>query len=47
VHAYKNIGSADGIVFNAPNMLYAGEGKRSPVDEIRHEEEYGSPFTLD
>ena len=47
VHAYKNIGSADGIVFNAPNMLYAGEGKRSPVDEIRHEEEDGSPFTLD
>lgn len=47
VHAYKNIGGVDGIVFNAPNMLYAGEGKRSPVDEIRHEEEAGSPFTLD
>lgn len=47
VHAYKNIGGADGIVFNAPNMLYAGEGKRFPVDEIRHEEEAGSPFTLD
>jgi len=47
VHAYKNIGGADGIVFNAPNKLYAGEGKRSPVDEIRHEEEAGSPFALD
>ena len=47
VHAYKNIGGADGIVFNAPNRLYAGEGKRSPVDEIRHEEEAGSPFALD
>lgn len=47
VHAYKNIGGVDGIVFNAPNMLYAGEGKRSPVDEIRHEEEAGSSFTLD
>lgn len=47
VHAYKNIGGGDGIVFNAPNRLYAGEGKRSPVDEIRHEEEAGSPFVLD
>lgn len=47
VHAYKNIGGMDGIVFNGPNRLYAGEGKRSPVDEIRHEEEAGSPFTLD
>ena len=47
VHAYKNIGGEDGIVFNAPNRLYAGAGKRSPVDEIRHEEETGSPFILD
>ena len=47
VHAYKNIGGADGIVFNAPNRLYAGEWKHSPVDEIRHEEEAGSPFALD
>ena len=47
VHAYKNIGGKDGIVFNAPNRLYAGEGKRSPVDEVRHEEEPGSPFFLD
>src|SRR6266508_1129884 len=38
VHAYKNVGGENGIVFNAPNKLYAGEGKRSPVDEIRHEE---------
>ena len=47
VHAYKNIGGTDGIVFNAPNRLYAGEGKHSPVDEIRHEEEAGSSFALD
>jgi len=47
VHAYKNIGGADGIVFNAPNRLYAGEGKRSPVDEIRHEDESGSDYLLD
>ncbi|GLI37109.1 dTDP-4-dehydrorhamnose 3,5-epimerase family protein [Geobacter hydrogenophilus] len=47
VHAYKNIGGENGIVFNAPNRLYAGEGKKSPVDEIRHEEVEGAPFTLD
>ena len=47
VHAYKNIGIKNGIVFNAPNRLYAGAGKKSPVDEIRHEDEAGSPFRLD
>jgi dTDP-4-dehydrorhamnose 3,5-epimerase len=47
VHAYKNVGGEGGIVFNGPNRLYAGEGKASPVDEIRHEEEAGSPFRLD
>jgi len=47
IHAYKNIGQENGIVFNAPNRLYAGEGKRSPVDEIRHEEAGGSAYLLD
>lgn len=47
VHAYRNIGLESGIVFNAPNRLYAGEGKREPVDEIRHEELADSPFQLD
>ena len=47
VHAYKNIGAGDGIVFNAPNRLYAGEGRRDPVDEIRHEDDTDSPFQLD
>ena len=47
VHAYKNIGIENGIVFNAPNRLYAGEGKSSPVDEIRHEEVTGSSFELE
>jgi dTDP-4-dehydrorhamnose 3,5-epimerase len=47
VHAYKNVGNENGIVFNAPNRLYAGKGKRSPVDEIRHEDVVGSPFHLD
>ncbi len=47
VHAYKNIGTENGIVFNAPNRLYAGKGKKSAVDEIRHEDVEGSPFCLD
>jgi dTDP-4-dehydrorhamnose 3,5-epimerase len=38
VHAYKNVGSTPGWVFNLPNRLYAGPGKREPVDEIRHED---------
>lgn len=47
VHAYKNIGHGDGIVFNAPNRLYRGDGKKEPVDEIRHEDDPESQFKLD
>jgi dTDP-4-dehydrorhamnose 3,5-epimerase len=47
VHAYKNIGGRDGIVFNAPNRLYAGHGRKEPVDEIRHESDPNSPFKID
>jgi dTDP-4-dehydrorhamnose 3,5-epimerase len=46
VHAYTNIGSVPGVVYNAPNRLYAGEGKSCPVDEIRYEEDPNSPFKL-
>jgi len=47
VHAYRNIGNENGIVFNGPNRLYAGHGKNSSVDEIRHEETRGSAYLLD
>jgi dTDP-4-dehydrorhamnose 3,5-epimerase len=47
VHAYKNVGSGKGVVFNGANRLYKGQGKREPVDEIRHEEKDGSPYRLD
>ncbi len=47
VHAYKNIGTVDGIVYNAPNRLYAGPGRKEEVDEIRHENAPDSPFVLD
>lgn len=38
VHAYRNVGTEDAMVFNFPDQLYAGRGKKEPVDEIRHEE---------
>ena len=47
VHAYKNISAQPGLVFNAPNRLYAGPGKTEPVDEIRHEADANTPFVLD
>ncbi len=46
VHAYKNISLHPSVVFNAPNRLYAGDGKREPVDEIRHEDLVGSQYQL-
>lgn len=46
VHGYKNVGAGDAMVLNFPNQLYAGEGKSSAVDEIRHESEPGSRFRL-
>jgi dTDP-4-dehydrorhamnose 3,5-epimerase len=47
VHAYRNVGGLDGMVVNLPNRLYAGKGKADPVDEIRHEDDVNSVFTLD
>jgi len=47
VHAYKNVGSAEGLVVNFPNRLFMGEGKSQPVDEIRYEELEDSPYVLD
>ena len=47
VHGYKNIGETEGIVYNAPNRLYAGWNRAEPVDEIRHESDPDSPFRID
>ena len=47
IHAYKNVGATPGWVFNGPNRLYAGPGKQSPVDEIRHEDRPDSAYRLD
>jgi dTDP-4-dehydrorhamnose 3,5-epimerase len=47
VHAYRNIGEKPGWVFNAPNRLYAGAGKKEQVDEIRHEDKAETVYRLD
>jgi len=47
VHAYKVVGGQPAFVMNFPNRLYAGEGKNSAVDEIRHEERPDCEYLLD
>jgi dTDP-4-dehydrorhamnose 3,5-epimerase len=47
VHAYRNVGQVSGLVFNAPNRLYAGWGKKEKVDEIRHEDDDPRKFPMD
>lgn len=47
VHGYKNIGAVDGMVINCPNRLYMGEGKREPIDEIRHEDDPDTIYRME
>jgi len=47
VHAYRNVGDVHGIVINCPNRLYAGNNKSEPVDEIRHEDDPDTIYTMD
>lgn len=47
VHAYRNVGESDGIVFNCPNRLYMGQNKNEPIDEIRHEDDPETIYRLD
>jgi len=46
VHAYKNIGTTDGIVYNAPDKLYGGQNKKDPIDEIRYEDSGDIRFAI-
>jgi len=46
VHAYRNVGERDAFVLNYPDQLYAGWGKKEPVDEIRHEEREDAKYRL-
>lgn len=47
VHAYKNVGAEKGVVINCPNRLYMGENKKGAVDEIRHEDDPHTIFTME
>ena len=47
VHAYKNSGDSEGMVLNFPDKLYAGWGKKEKADEVRYENEPGSPFRVE
>jgi dTDP-4-dehydrorhamnose 3,5-epimerase len=47
VHAYKCVSPGGGLVVNLPDKLYAGLAKKQPVDEIRHEDQHGSKFSLE
>lgn len=47
IHAYRNTGSADALVVNCPNRLYAGQHKLEPVDEIRWEDRTDHNLILD
>ena len=47
VHAYRNVGSAAGIVINCPNRLYMGAGKREEIDEIRHEDDPATVYRME
>ncbi len=47
VHCYRCISAVPGLVFNAPNRLYAGEGKKGAIDEIRHEDDPKNIFVMD
>ncbi len=48
VHGYKNISASEaGMVLNYPDRLFMGPDKKEKVDEVRHEDDPGSPFQMD
>jgi len=47
VHGYRNIGDSEGLIFNAPNRLHAGDGKKEGVDVIRYEDDPVCPFRME
>ena len=46
VHAYQNVGHTFGLVVTVTSLLFKGEGRRDPVDEIRHELNPQSPYRI-
>lgn len=48
VHAYKNVSATEkGVVINCPNRLYMGADKKEEIDEIRHEDDPDTIFTME
>lgn len=47
VHAYRNVGQKDALIFNCPNRLYAGWQRKETVDEIRHEDRDDDLYAMD
>lgn len=48
VHAYKNVSQTEkGVVINCPNRLYMGAGRKEEIDEIRHEDDPNTIFTIE
>ena len=47
VHGYKCVSDIPAWSINLPDKLYAGEGKREDVDEVRWEQNHDSPFRID
>jgi dTDP-4-dehydrorhamnose 3,5-epimerase len=47
VHCYRCISHEPGLVVNCPNQLFMGEGKKAPIDEIRHEDDPENSFVKD
>ena len=47
VHAYKNVSATEkGVVINCPNRLFMGENKKEEIDEIRHEDDLDTIYTM-
>jgi dTDP-4-dehydrorhamnose 3,5-epimerase len=46
VHGYQNVGQTAGLVVTVTSLLFKGQGRRDPVDEIRHELNPQSPYHL-
>ena len=46
VHAYKNVSDKASVVQNFPNQLFMGVNKKSPIDEIRHEDDPKTIYQL-
>jgi dTDP-4-dehydrorhamnose 3,5-epimerase len=47
VHGYTNVSGTDAWMINLPNRLFAGPGRKEPVDEIRHEDRAATDFRMD